>query len=89
MQSADVVFVTDQAVFRLFLEGIQSINVDYHILTSRDRITCTHPKSIRTKRTASRLRTLPPPPQASQPDGSEEREDATHLWEHPDSVERS
>lgn len=39
MQSADVVFVTDQAIRRFFLWGIQSIDVDNHILPSRDCIT--------------------------------------------------
>jgi hypothetical protein len=60
MQSADVVFVTDQCVHRLFLWRIQSVDVDNHILTSRDRIPCAYPRSnqknVKTPTSASVLR---------------------------------
>jgi hypothetical protein len=70
VQSADVVFVTDQAIFRLFLRGIQSIDVDNHILTRRDRIAYA-PSQInqKGKRKSFCIRS----PQAS-PNGTDERE---------------
>ena len=46
MQCADVVFVADQRILRLFLWGIQSVDVDDHTLASRDRIACIRPISI-------------------------------------------